>query len=320
MIRRLLVHRVLTAIPVLIGASFVTFLLLNLLPGNAALALLGPGASKSALQTLTRQLGLGQPFVVRYFVWLGDAFKGDLGRSLSTGQTVTSILAQRLPVTAELLGLAFVFAVILAVPIAVIAAHRPGGVVDRLITVVSVVGLSVPGYVLGLLFILIFAVHLNLVPPTGFVSISSGIGANLRSMALPSLTIGLGLFAVYARLLRADLVDQMEHEDYITAVRSKGRSDWWALIAHALRNASFSLLTLIGVNVGTIIGAAVIVEQIFALPGLGQLLIQSINDRDATTVEGIILVMSVAVVVANLLVDILYYLLDPRIRYGRPAR
>jgi len=316
---RLTVHRLLQSIPVLFGVTFGTFCLLNLLPGTAALALLGTNATPEAVKELNIRLHLNEPFFTRYWNWLSGALTGHLGTSLVNGDAVTSILAQRLPVSLELVIFAFVLAILVAVPMSVLAARRRGGVADRVNIVVSMFGLSVPNFVVGLFLILIFSVHLKLFPAFGFTPLSKGLLPNLRSMLLPAITLALGLLAAYNRVLRADLVDQMEGEDYVVTAKAKGIPPRQVLLRHALRNSLFGLITLVALNLGTLIGGTVVVEQIFALPGIGQELLLAIGVKDVPMVQAIVAVVAVAVVVGGLLADILYAALDPRIRHGSRA-
>jgi peptide/nickel transport system permease protein len=316
---RLAGRRLLAAIPVLWGVTFLTYLVMNMLPGDAAQELLGANATPAEVHALEIKLHLNEPFLVRYGQWLGGLFHGDLGASLTSSETVTSILGQRLPVTAELLIYAFVASIVLAVGLAVLAARRPNGVMDRLSMVVSMTGLSVAPYVFALVIIYIFAVKLGWFPALGYTPLSQNPAANIRSLTLPAAAIGFPLFAVYTRLLRADIVEQMQREDYIVTARAKGVRPWRLLLRHALPNSMFGLITLVGLNLGTLVGAVAIIEPIFSLPGVGAILIQSINDRDVPVVEGIVVVFAVVVVVANLLADLLYAALDPRIRYERAS-
>jgi peptide/nickel transport system permease protein len=316
---RLAGRRLLLAIPVLWGVTLLTFAVMNLLPGNAAQEILGANATPAELHILEVRLHLNEPFWVRYGHWLGSALTGNLGSSFTSGQPVTSILAQRLPVTLELLVYAFVISVGVAVPVAVLAARQPGGVADRLSMVLSMAGLSIAPYVLALVLIYIFAVKLRILPALGYESPSQGAAGNIRSLTLPAISLGLPLACFYTRLLRSDLVEQMQGEDYVMTARAKGIGPWQVLTRHALRNSMFGLITVIGLNLGTLVGATVIIEQIFALPGIGQVLLQSISNRDVIVVEAVVLVFAVIVVLANLVTDLLYAVLDPRIRYGHAA-
>jgi peptide/nickel transport system permease protein len=312
---RVIGKRLLQSIPVLWGVTFVTFALLNLLPGTAASSLLGEGATPASLRALTLKLGLNQPFFVRYGHWIAGAIHGQFGHSLTTGQSVSTILGQRLPISLELVGFAFVLSILVSVPLALLAASKPSGIFDRISIALSMAGLSIPNFVVGLLLILIFAVHLGVLPAIGFVPISDGLWQNIRTILLPSTTIALVLISSYSRVLRADLLEQLSSEDYIVTARAKGVPPWLILLRHALRNSLFGLITLIGLNLGTLIGGTVIVEQIFAIPGIGQELLLSIGLKDVVVVEAIVTLLAVTVVLSNLAADLLYAFLDPRIRY-----
>jgi peptide/nickel transport system permease protein len=316
---RLTGRRLLAAIPVLWGVTFLTYVVMNLLPGDAAQELLGANATPAQVHQLQIQLHLNEPFWVRYGGWLGGLLHGNLGTSLVSRENVTAILGQRLPVTAELLIYAFAGSIVFAVGLAVLAARKPNGIADRISMVVSMTGLSVAPYVLALVLIYIFAVRLQWFPAIGYTSLTQNPGANIRSLTLPAIAIGFPLFSVYTRLLRADIVEQMQREDYIVTARAKGVPPWRVLIRHALPNSLFGLITLVALNLGTLVGAAAIIEPIFSLPGVGAILIQSITDHDVPVVEGIVVVFAVVVVLAGLLADLLYATLDPRIRYERAA-
>jgi peptide/nickel transport system permease protein len=316
---RLAGRRVLAAIAVLWGVTFLTYVVMNLLPGDTAQLLLGANATPAEIHQLSIELHLNEPFWVRYGNWLGGVFHGSLGVSLQNGENVTTILGARLPVTAELLLYAFVVSLVLAVGLAVLVARWPNGIMDRLSLVVSMLGLSVAPYVLALVLVYLFAVKVQWFPALGYTSLSTNPVENIKSLTLPAIAIGLPLFAVYTRLLRADIVEQLQREDYIVTARAKGMRPWRIVLRHALPNSMFGLITLVALNLGTLIGAAVIIEPIFSLPGVGDILVQSISDHDVPVVEGIVVVFAVVVVVANLLADILYAVLDPRIRYGRVA-
>ncbi|HVW17355.1 MAG TPA: ABC transporter permease [Solirubrobacteraceae bacterium] len=314
---RVVGRRTLQTVPVLLGVSFITFCLLTLLPGTAANALLPENATAQQVHALEHQLGLDKPFVVQYLDWLRDVIHGDFGASLGSQQPVSDILGQRLPVSIELIVLAFALSLAFAVPVALLGARRPGGIVDRLNVVAGMVGLSMPMFVLGLVLVLVFAVDLRVLPAQGFVPLGESLWRNLQHMVLPSATIAFPLFCHYTRVLRADIVDQMNSGEYVVTARSKGVGPWRILTRHAFRNAIFPTLTLVGLNLGTMIGATVIVEQIFGLPGIGQALVTGIDTQDIEVVIAIVLILSLTVVVANLLTDILIALLDPRIRHGR---
>jgi peptide/nickel transport system permease protein len=313
---RLVGRRLLMVVPIILGVSILTFWVLDLIPGNAAQQLLGPEATPAQIQALELELGLDRPAALRYLDWLGGAVTGDLGTSLVNSQPVTGLIAERMAVTAELVALAFIVSLGLAVPVALLAAYRPGRLFDRVSMLVSITGLSVANYVLALLLVLVFAVELTLFPAIGFVPLSESVPGNLHSLALPATAIAFPLFCFYTRFLRGDLVDQLQGQDYITTARAKGIGPWQVLLRHAFRNSAFGLITVVGLNLGTLLGGTVIVEQIFALPGMGQLMLQAINTRDSTVVQGCVVVFAVVAVLANLAADLLYAVLDPRIRYG----
>lgn len=316
---RLLVRRIFSAIPVLWLVSFLTFVVMNLLPNDTAAVLLGNGATPSAVKALTIKLHLNESFWVRYGHWLGSVLHGNLGTSLQSGQAITTVLAQRLPVTFELVAYAVVASLVISIPLAVIAAYRPRGVVDRITLFMSSLALSFAPYVLALVLALAFAVHLHLFPVAGWVSISDNVGQNLQSLTLPAFSMGLWLVAFYVRMLRADLVEQMQSEEYVETAKSKGLSRPRVLLSHALKNSLFPLITVVGLNFARVLEGTVVIETIFGLPGIGQELVQSIQVKDVPVVEGIVLVMGIVVVLANLLTDVLYGLLDPRVRYGRAS-
>jgi peptide/nickel transport system permease protein len=300
----------------MLGVTILTFWVLSLIPGNAAQQLLGAEATPEDVAQLEEQLGLNESGVSRYLSWLGNALQGDLGNSLVSRQPVSEILADRLLVTGELVFLAFVVSLVLAVPVALLAAHKPNGLMDRISMMISTLGLSVANYVLALLLVLVFAVTLGWLPAIGYAPLSDGLWANLKTMILPSAAIGLPLFCFYTRFLRGDLVDQLQQEEYVTTARAKGIGSWQVLLRHAFRNSSFGLITVVGLNLGALIGGTVIIEQIFALPGVGQMLLQAINTRDFVVVQAAVVVFALVAVLANLFVDLMYAVLDPRIRYG----
>jgi peptide/nickel transport system permease protein len=314
---RVAARRLLSAIPVVWGVTLLTFLILNALPGDAASALLGINATPAEVREFSIKLHLNEPLWSRYGHWLGGALTGNLGTSLASPQSVASILGQRLPVTLELVIYALVMTLVVSVPAAVLSARRPRGIIDRLSMVGSMASISIAPYVLALLLVIVFAVHWSVFPAIGYQPVSQGLGGNLRDMTLPSIVLALPLIGFYTRFLRADLLEQMQSEDYIVTARAKGVSEWRVLTRHALRNSFIGLLTVIGLNLATLIGATVIIEQIFSLPGIGYELLQAISNRDVPVVEGIVLVFGTVVVLANLATDLLYSVFDPRIRHVR---
>ncbi len=293
--------------------TFLSYLMLNLLPGDPTLQILGMSATEEAREALRQQMGLNDPLFVRYADWLGGLVTGDLGTSYITNIPVLEALVDRLPVTLELLVVAQVVSLAIAVPLAVAAARRAGGMIDQALTTLSFGMLSTPVFVLGVLLILVFAVRLRMLPATGWTPISVDPYWNFLSVLLPSITLAVGQLAVYSRLLRTDLIATLQ-EDYITLARARGLSPRRILWRHALRPSAISLITAIGLNLGGLIGGAVIIETLFGLPGIGRLIVDSIFARDYLTVQGGVVLISVGYVLVNFAVDLVYAVVDPRIR------
>ena len=312
---RKLPSRILHLVGVMFFVSIVTFFMVDLLPGSLADALLGDQATAEDLARVEAELGLDKPTYQRYLIWLADALRGDLGRSYITSESIGGAIADRLPVSIELMVLAQVLALAIAVPFGVLAGYREGSLIDKAISSAAFGVLAIPSFVSGILLILIFAIWLRVLPATGFVPLSEGIWPNIRSMILPSLTLALVEAPAYLRLLRSDLTSTLR-EDFVAVARAKGLSDFRILVSHALRPSSFSLITVMGINIGHLIGGAIVIETLFALPGVGGMLIESIGKRDYLAIQGIVLVVSFAFVFVNLLVDLMYAVLDPRIRHA----
>jgi peptide/nickel transport system permease protein len=312
---RIVGRRLLQLIPVLFGVSFITFIMLNLLPGDPAVAILGDQATPEALENLRRTLGLDRPLLVRYVDWVWDAMRGDLGTSYRNNLDVRETILQRLPVSLEILILAQILALGLAIPVAALAVWKRNTAVDRIIGLSAFTGLSMPNFLLAIILILVLSVNMGLLPATGYVPLEDGLRANLRTVLLPAVTLAFSEYAVYMRLLRSEMIDTLR-EEYVTTAFAKGLSTRRVLVRHVMRNSLFSLITVVGVNMGTLLGGAVITETIFAVPGLGRLLIDSIYQRDLIVVQGVVLFVAVAYVLVNLTVDLIYALLDPRIRHG----
>lgn len=313
---RLVLRRVLVAIPLLLAVSILTFVLLELIPGDPAQVAAGLDATPEEVENVRRSLGLDRPAPERYLGWLGGFVTGDLGVSNVSRRGVVTMLGERLPVTLELVVLAFVVSLLIAIPAALLAARKPGGIADRAIMVVSMTLLAVPNYVMALLLVLVFAVALRSLPAIGFVPIGEDPVGNLRSVTLPVLALAVPLACFYARFLRGDLVEQMNSADYVETARAKGVGPWRVLWQHAFRNSSFGLLTLVGLNVGGLIGGTVIIEQIFAMPGLGLMMLNGVGSLDVAVVQACVFIFAATAVLANLVVDMMYAVLDPRIRYG----
>lgn len=310
-----LFRRLLYFIPVIFLVTVVVFSITMLLPGDPALAFLGEAnmRDKVAYEAMRKELGLDRPLPVQYALWLGRALQGDLGRSVRTHEAVTAALAARLPVTLELAAVSLGIALLIAIPVGIVSATRPNSKLDTVATVVAVSGVALPEFFVGILLIYLFALGLQLLPPSGFVPLSAGLWPNLKSILLPALSLGLALNAVTMRQVRASLIEVMG-EDYITVARAKGLSEGTVIRIHALKNAMIPVITVIGLQVGRLFGGTVVVETIFAFPGMGRLAADSIFFRDFPALQGVVMVMALAVLVCNLLTDVLYAYVDPRIR------
>jgi peptide/nickel transport system permease protein len=309
-------RRLLYLVPVLVAVTLLTFLIAALLPGDLAVAMLADEATPEKVTALRHEMGLDQPLVLQYLHWLGGALAGDFGRSLRTAEPVLSAILQRLPVTLELMLLAQLIAFAIGVPLGILCAVRNGGAFDRLMTAIAFGKLSVPAFMLAIVLIYVFSVRLKLLPATGYVPLDEDIVGNLRSFVLPAVTLGFGEWPVLMRVLRSDMIATLQ-EDYIAMAKAKGLKPWRILLVHALKPSSLTLVTVTGINIGRLIGGAVLVETIFALPGIGRLLIGAIYARDFVIVQGVVLFVATAFVLINFVVDMLYVVLDPRIRHGR---
>jgi peptide/nickel transport system permease protein len=301
---------------VLLAVTFLSFMFLNLLPGNTAEVLCGFGGGQECVDQKTEELGLDKPLPVRYVEWLGNAVTGDLGTSARNQQPVWEAIQQRLPVTIELLIYSQFLALIISIPVAIIAAQRAGGVFDRVSTSVAFALLSVPNFILAIVLILLFAVRLQIFPATGYRDFSADPLGNLRDLFLPALTLATAEMAVYLRLLRTDLIATLQ-EDYIMMAKAKGLPSRRILMRHAFRPSTFSLVTVAGLNMGRLIGGTFIIEVIFAINGLGKYVVDGIIGRDYIPVQGGVVVIAVGYVLINFAVDMFYAVLDPRIRHAR---
>ena len=308
---RLLASRLAQMLPVALIVTVVIFGLTNLLPGDATITILGEQASAEQRALARTQYGLDDPVPVRYVTWVVRAVQGDLGRSLRSGQPVTSMLRSRIPVTLELAALSILVAVVIGLPAGVLSARFRGGWVDVVASLVSLCGMAIPYFWLGVLLILLFAVGLGWFPPSGYVAFSVDPVANLRHLALPSLTIGLAFAALVMRQTRAAML-QVLSQDYIRTARAKGLPERRVVMHHGLRNALIPVVTVIGLQIGALLGGAVVTETVFAMPGLGRMLVEGIFQRDFPAVQGAVLFIVGAVLVVNLLTDLLYAVLDPR--------
>ncbi len=306
--------RLLITIPVLIGMSLLVFSLIHLVPGDPARVMLGLTATPENVATLHQQLGLDDPIGRQYLTWLGNVLHGDLGTDYRSHEPLTQMLLARLPVTLELTILATVFSVLIAVPLGVLGAVRRRGVADVTGTTVSLLGISLPDFGLGVLLVLLVSLKLDWLPPSGYRPLSEGVIDNLRYMILPALTLSISMASVLLRTTRAAMLEVLG-QDYVKFARAKGISENLVIAKHALRNASIPIVTVLGLQFGFLLGGAVIVESIFSLPGIGRMTLNAVNTRSYPIVQGGILIIGVLFMLVNLLTDLLYAVLNPRIRY-----
>lgn len=294
------------------GVTIVSFVMVAALPG-AAVAWLGADASPAQVARLEAQLGLDRPWAERYLEWLGGVARGDLGTSMASAEPVIDMLARRMPVTLVLCGYAVGMALAVAVPLALACAYAPGAALDRVVLAASAAALAVPGYVLALALIVVCAITWPLFPAISPAPFDDGAGAHLRAMALPSLSIAVPLAALYTRVLRADLIEQFAREPYIVAAAAKGLSHQVVLMRHALRPSLAGLTTVVALGMAPLVGGAVVIEQLFALPGIGSLMLQSVALGDTPVVQGIVLAIALLTVALHGALDALHGVLDPRV-------
>src|SRR6266566_2231963 len=307
------VQRLLQLVPVAIGTTIVVFFMIHLIPGDPARTILGIHATPRAVALLHQQWGLNRPLLSQYWLFLDRLLHGNLGQSLFYGASVSSLILSHLPPTLWLLTYATVLTVLISVPLAVLAASRRDGIRDHVVRAIPLIGLGMPPFWLGFLLIYAFAISLHLFPVSGY---GSGFTGHLHSMFLPSLTVALALTPVVIRSLRASMLNVLTSE-YIVTARSKGVSSRRLFLRHALRNAVIPAVTVLAINLGYLVGATVIIEEIFAIPGIGQLMINAIFQRDFPVVQGVTLVFGIMVVLVYLLADLAYAALDPRVRFDR---
>jgi peptide/nickel transport system permease protein len=307
-------RRIVATIPVMAIVALFVFSLLYIAPGDPAAVIAGDQASPADIEKIRRGLGLDRPFVARFGEWTWHILQGDLGTSMFTGLPVTTLIAQRLEPTLSLMVVTLILAVTIAVPMGVVAAWKAGSWIDRCIMAFAVLGFSVPVFVVGYLLAYVFALELEWFPVQGYTPISAGFRPWLENLVLPAIALGCVYIALIARITRASMLEVLQ-QDYIRTARSKGMGQGGILFVHALKNAAVPIVTVIGIGVALLIGGAVVTESVFAIPGLGRLTIDAIVRRDYPVIQGIVLLFSFVYVLVNLAVDIIYTLLDPRIRY-----
>lgn len=315
---RYVAGRLLSVAPVALLVSVVAFSFIRLLPGDPVVAMLGTSAQGMDEATLARarhDLGLDRSIPVQYADWLGRLLRGDLGRSAVTHQPITEALRARFPVTLQLAVAAFIVSLVIAVPAGVISAYRRGSRWDRLLSVIALGGVAMPSFWLGILLIIVFAVELSLLPPSGFVSITTNPVECLRHLILPAVTLGAVQAAVIMRQTRSSLLEVL-NEDYVRTARAKGLAERRVVLQHALRNALLPVVTVLGLQVSRLLGGSVVVETVFAMPGFGRYGVDAIFIRDYPVVQVVVLATALIVVFSNLVTDLLYAVLDPRIQFG----
>jgi len=307
-------RRVLATIPVMAVVALFVFSLLYIAPGDPAAIIAGDQASPEDIARIRESLGLDRPFLVRFGEWTWQIMHGDLGTSIFTNLPVTTMIAQRFEPTLSLMAITLVLAVAVAVPIGVLAAWKAGSFIDRAVMAFAVFGFSVPVFVIAYLLAYVFALELDWLPVQGYTPLSEGIGPWLENLILPAIALGCVYIALIARITRAAMLEVLQ-QDYIRTARAKGIGQQGILFVHALKNASVPIVTVIGIGIALLIGGAVVTESVFAIPGLGRLTVDAILRRDYPLIQGLVLLFSFIYVLVNLLIDLSYTLLDPRIRY-----
>ncbi len=298
----------------LLGVSVIVFALIHLVPGDPIRVALGTRFDPDTYAALSERAGLDRPIVVQYFTWLGSALTGDLGVSFRSGQPVTALLLERLPATITLAFAALFVAVVVSIPLGIVSAIRSGSKLDYASTAASQVGVSVPDFWAGIMYILLFALALSWLPPSGYVSIADSPIDWLRHLALPAVTVGLISGSILFRFVRSAVLEAL-HQDYTRTARAKGLSERQVITRHVMPNAWIPIITVVGLQLGFLLSGVIVVEVIFAWPGLGRLALLSVQDRDFTVLQGAVLLIAAMFLVINLIVDVLYAYVDPRVRY-----
>lgn len=306
-------RRLVMMVPILFLASFMVFGMVLLVPGDPAITLAGENASEEQIEAIREDLGLNDAVWVRYGRWVGDAVQGDLGDSLFSGRSVTQSIKERLPVTMSLALLSITVALLIAVPAGIIAATNRGRWLDSVATIGASLGLAMPSFWLGLVLVLVFSLRLGWLPSTGYIPFEENPTEWLRHLALPALTLGTAAAAETTRQLRSSLVDVLQ-QDYVRTARAAGLRQRVVVFKHGLKNAALPVVTVLGFQVAFLLGGSVIVEQLFALPGLGGLAIRAVLDRDLPVIQGVVVLTTVIVISINLLVDVIYGWLNPKVR------
>jgi len=312
---RYVLRRLLQSIPVIFFSTFLVFLVIHLIPGDAAAVLAGPNATSEALAAIRQDMGLDQPLLVQYFVWVGHLLQGDLGRSTLSGQPIVKLLQARAPATIELTLAAMLLSMLIAVPLGILSATHVRGRLEWLISTIQSLWLAIPNFWAGILAIIIFSLILRWLPPGGRVADGTDLGGSIKSLILPATTLSLYLAAGLSRFIKFNLLEVF-FDDFVRTARAKGLSNTAVMYRHALRNAMLPVITILGVQFASLLGGTVIIESVFSWPGVGGLMLDGISNRDYAVVQGGLLLLVLLFIIINLLVDLTYALVDPRIRIG----
>lgn len=311
-----IIKRILMVIPKLLAVSIILFFLINILPGDAATGMISNDTSVEYYEQLRKDMGLDRPAVVRYLSWVGGILKGDMGKSLINNQPVAERIAQRLPVTLELTFLAIIVSIVIAVPVGILSAVKRNSALDVGASVFSMLGVAMPSFWLGMLLIMFFCLNLRILPASGYTPPSQSLFDNLRRMILPAISVGIGFTATVMRQTRSALLEVLG-QDYVLTARAKGLRERIVIWKHALRNALVPVITVISMQIGRLIGGVIVTESVFVLPGMGSAISDAILSRDYPVVMGFILVVASVVVFVNMVVDVLYIFIDPRISHKK---
>lgn len=309
-----ILRRLAATVPVLFTVAVMVFLMLRLTPGDPAAIIAGDNATTQQILEIRTKLGLEQPILQQFFIWLGSILRGDLGESFFFRKTVFELISERIEPTLSLAFFTIVLAVLIAIPLGVVAAYRQGTWIDRIVMGFSVIGFSVPVFVIGYLLIYVFAIQLGWFPVQGYQRISGGVFPWFRSLVLPAFTLSVIYIALIARMTRTSVLEVLS-EDYIRTARAKGQTEVKVLFQHALKNAAVPIVTVVGIGVALLIGGVVVTESVYSIPGLGRLTVDAVLARDFPVIQAIILAFSFVYVLINLIVDLSYTIFDPRIRY-----
>ena len=311
--KRFIAKRIISVIPVLIIVSIVIFSLIHLVPGDPATAMLGDLATEEDIAALRIRMGLDKPLIEQYFIWIGNIFHGDFGMSVVNNETVGSLLISHIRPTISLAIYALVIAAVIAIPLGMIASRKKGSAIDHVVSVISLAGISLPSFLLGLFLMLLFSVKFRIFPVSGYKEISEGFLEHIRSLTLPAIALGFMNAALMMRMTRASMLEVLG-SDYIKMAKAKGVKEFSLLAKHAFKNTLVTLITIFGQSIVQALSGAAVVESLFAVPGLGQLMVNSIGRRDYYVIQAIVLLIAVINVVINMIIDILYGFVDPRVR------